>query len=148
MKTKNFLFLMLVSLIITNSFSQDCSKDISEEQYKKVMNLDFSEDFEKCPVIITAEFFKTGYIQGLKKPNKLKKGVFFQCFSEGESPSNDNPLLAGYVGDFFVINKENSDKVFDSKKGEKIKIKGTTFTHKYFGKKLRVIFIVESIEKL
>lgn len=107
----------------------------------------FAKEFEKCPVTITAEYFKEGYLKGYRKPRKLKKMYFFQCVAEG-GEGTSQPFQKGLSGDFFVINKKMADKVIDLKKGDKLELTGTTFTQNYFGTELNIFFIVTEIKVL
>lgn len=147
MKIKNILLGTILILATNILYSQDCESEPKNENYKKVMNPVFSENYRNCPVKIKAEFLREGYIRGYRKPKKLKKKVFFQCVADNGIPQET--MLPGLTsGNFFVIEKEKSDVIFELKKGDKLEIVGTTFTQNYFGKKLNTFFIVSKINKI
>jgi len=126
--------------------AQDCPEP-TKEKYNKVMSSAFAEDFEKCPVMIEAEYLKEGFIKNMRKPRKIKKMYFFQCTSIGgeTKPAGFGNELSG---DYFVIDKKLADKIIDLKKGDKIKLTGTTFTQNYFGIGLSTYFKVTDVMKI
>ncbi|TAG52531.1 MAG: hypothetical protein EAZ27_12165 [Cytophagales bacterium] len=126
-------------------FAQTGCPEAKEESYKKVMSSAFAKDYEKCPVIITAEYFGEGYLKNYRKPSKIKKMYFFQCVNIGDN-GNPAPLTNEISGDFFVIDKTKASEVLDLKKGNKLKLTGTTFTQNYMGIELSVFFIVTKVE--
>lgn len=137
--------LMFISLffITTVTFGQDCFEP-TEEKYNKVMSSAFAEEFETCPVIIEAEYLKEGYVKNMRKPRKIKKMYYFQCTSVG-GEAKPVGLASDLSGDFFVVDKSMADKVLDLKKGDKLKLTGTTFTQNYFGMELSTFFKVTDV---
>jgi hypothetical protein len=118
-----------------------------EENYKKVTSSAFAEDYEDCPVIIVAEYFKDGFMTGYRKPNKLKNMYFFQCVDvgmEGTKAALTNEL----TGNLFVIEKELADQVLGLKPGDKIRVTCTTFTQIYYGTEIGNYVIAKKVEKL
>jgi len=79
-----------------------------EANYKRVMSTTFVKEYEKCPVIITAEYFKDGYPQNYMRPPKLKKMYFFQCVNIGDS-GTAMPVTNEIAGDYFVIDKTQAE---------------------------------------
>mgnify|MGYP003611953891 CR=1 FL=1 len=146
-KMKNIFITLSILFFNLNSFSQTNCNEAKEETYKKVMSSAFAKDFEKCPVIINCEYFTEGYLNGWRKPNKLKKMYFFQCVDLGEK-GKPAPLSNEMSGDFFVIDKEKADEVLKLKKGDKIRLTGKTFTQNFYGTEINTFFIVEKVEKL
>ena len=144
MKKFNLIIVLLVSL---NTFSQKCSDKPVSENYKKVMNSLFSKEYKKCSVKIIGEFFREGYVKGYRKPRKLKRKIFFQCLPVGGVPKS-TAYFNNSLGDFFVIDKKQSDLIFNLNKGDKIEMVGTTFTQNYFGKELSTYFVVTAINKI
>ena len=144
---KYIIITLSVLLFSINTFSQTDCTEAKEEKYKKVMSSAFAKDFEKCSVIINCEYFTEGYLNGWRKPNKLKKMYFFQCIGSGEK-GKTVPMSNEMSGDFFVIDKEKADVVLSLKKGDKIRLTGKTFTQNYFGTEVNTFFIVEKLEKL
>ncbi len=138
------LFAFCLSTIV--SFGQDCPKP-TKEKYKKVMSSAFAKEFKDCPVIIDAVYFKEGFLNGYRKPKKIKKMYFFQC-TDDTGTTKSAGLTNEVSGDFFVINKDLADKVLDLEKGNKISVTGTTFVQNYFGTELGVYFIVKDIVKV
>ena len=143
---KYIIITLSVLLFSINTFSQTDCTEAKEEKYKKVMSSAFAKDFEKCSVIINCEYFTEGYLNGWRKPNKLKKMFFFQCVDSGEK-GKPAPLTNEMSGDFFVIDQEKSDEVLNLKKGDKIRLTGRTFTQNYYGTEINIFFIVEKVEK-
>lgn len=127
------------------------SKDISDEEkleeapYLKVMNPSFAEEYENTETIVNAAFYSIGGWKNYIIPSKLQKYFLFQCNDISSGPTQA-PML-GEVGDVFCIDKSKADEIFSLKKGDNIKLRGTTYTHNYFGNKT-VYFIVTEIEKL
>ncbi|MCS6795292.1 MAG: hypothetical protein NZ516_04975 [Raineya sp.] len=117
------------------------------ESYRKVMNSAFASEYQKCPVIIVAQFVSDDFPNYYFKPSKLKKMFFFQCVNADDS-GKETLFSDGRKGDFFVIDKAKADKVLSLKKGDKIKITGKTFVHNYLGTVLGVYFIVDDLEKI
>ncbi len=143
---KRILLLSLLIFVTSFTFGQDCPEP-KEKNYNKVMSPAFAEEFENCPVTIEAEYLKEGYLKNYRKPKKLKKMYFFQC----TSVDGDTKPAAGTnepSGDFFVIDKSLADLVLDLKKGDKIKVTGTTFTQNHFGIELSTFFKVSNVEKV
>ena len=138
------LFAFCLSTIV--SFGQDYPEP-TNEKYKKVMSSAFAKDYEDCPVTITAEYFKEGYLKGYRKPRKLKKMYFFQCVAEGEEGTSQ-PFQKGLSGDFFVIDKKMADQVIEFNKGDKLELTGTTFTQNYYGTEVNTFFKVTEIKKV
>lgn len=126
--------------------SQDCPEP-AEENYKKVLSSAFAEDYKDCPVTIEGTYYKDGYANGLRKPKKLKKMYFFQC-TDSDGSTSSNPFTKEQSGNFFVIEKDKADAVLEFSPGDALKITGTTFEQNYFGTKLSVFFIVDTIEKI
>ena len=114
------LFLLFIAIVFTSSltFGQDCPEPV-KKKYVKVTSIDFAKEYEDCPVIIEAEFFRVGYLPGFKKPNKLRKMFYFQCVEKGEE-GRPKGLTKVISGEFFVIEKEKADLIFDLKKGDNI----------------------------
>ena len=143
---KKIIFLSLLFFFSGTSFGQKCPEP-KKEKYKKVMSSAFADEFKKCPVIIDAEYFREGYLKNSRKPRKLKKMYFFQCTAIG---GDTKP--AGFTnepsGDFFVIEKKLADSVLELKKGDKLRLTGTTFTQNYFGIELSTFFIVQKVERI
>jgi hypothetical protein len=140
---------ILLALVFVFNFGmihgQDCPEP-TKENYKKVTSSAFAKDYEKCPVIIEAEYFGEGYLNGYRKPKKLKDMYFFQCTAiggEGTKQAFQNEV----TGEFFVIDKSIADLVLELKKGDKIELTGTTFTQNYVGTTLNSFFIVTAVKK-
>lgn len=110
------------------------------------MSSAFSKDYEKCPVIITVEYFGEGYLKNYRKPSKIKNMYFFQCVNVGDN-GKPAPMTNEMSGDFFVIDKTKANDVIELKKGDRIKLTGTTFTQNFWGTELSVFFIVTKVEK-
>jgi hypothetical protein len=140
---KFIVFILLFTSLLAKA-QTECPEP-KEENYKKVMSSAFAKDFEKCPVIIVAEYFADGFLKNYRKPSKINKMYFFQCVNVGDS-GKSMPFTKDPVGDFFVIDKSNADKVFGFKRGDKLKLTGTTFTQNYWGTELNTYFIVTKIE--
>jgi len=126
--------------------SKNCPDPI-EQNYNKVLNNAFLKDFEKCPVIITAEFLKTGGAKMFSYGKSVENLAMFQCVNVGGKPS-PAPLSGESIGDLFCINKENSDIIFTLKQGDKIKLTGVTVINEYSGLELFHYFLASNIEKL
>lgn len=126
--------------------SNNCPTPI-EQNYNKVLNNAFLKDFEKCPVIITAEFLKTGGAKMFSYGKSVENLAMFQCVNVGGKPSAA-PLSGESIGDLFCINKENSDIIFTLKQGDKIKLTGVTVINEYSGLELFHYFLASKIEKL
>ena len=144
---KKILLVLIFAMFSGFLYSQNDCAEPKVESYKKVMNAAFAKEYEKCSVIIEAEYFTDGYLNGWRKPSKLKSMYFFQCVSIGEQ-GKSAPFSSGNVGDFFVIDKNKADEVMSLKKGDKIKLTGKTFTQNFWGTELSTFFIVEKIEKI
>ncbi|MEO9511727.1 MAG: hypothetical protein ABJN84_18210 [Flavobacteriaceae bacterium] len=110
------------------------------------MSSAFAKEYRDCPVTIDAVYFKDGFLNGFKKPSRLRKMYFFQC-TDDDGSTKTTAMTNEVSGDFFVIEKELADRVLDLQKGDKIKVTGTTFIQNYFGMKLGVYFIVQEIVK-
>lgn len=135
--------ILLAIIFSTPLFSwAQCDQAISL-QYKKVMSSAFAKNYEKCPVIIEATFFKTGYIPNYRVPKKLKKMFIFQCI-ENETDSGKD-VMGNSIGDFFAIDLEKADLVLDLKRGDRLELSGTTFIHSYYGAQLSTFFVVDSL---
>ena len=141
------ILIILVAIYTIPAYCQTDCVSPHEENYRKVMSPAFAKEYEKCPVTITAEYFTDGYLKNYRKPNKIKNMYFFQCTNIGEI-AKPAPLTNEMSGDFFVIDKAKADKVLELKKGDKLKLTGTTFTQNYFGTELSTFFVVTMIEKL
>lgn len=111
------------------------------------MNSAFAENYKDCPVTIRGEYFKDGYLNGYRKPRKLKNMYFFQCVGEGEKGTLQ-PLQNGLSGDFFVIDKSKAELILEFSKGDKLELTGTTFVQNYFGSELNTFFIATKIKRL
>jgi len=142
---KNLLFLIALTGLLNFTFAQNKCPEATEENYKKVMSSAFAKDYEKCPVIIVAEYFGDGYLKNYRKPSKIKNMYFFQCVNVGDNGRQD-PATNETSGDFFVIDKSLANEVVDLKKGDKLKLTGTTFTQNYLGTNLNIFFIVNKVE--
>jgi len=145
MRKPNLLFIA-ICFVTSFVFGQNCPDPI-KEKYLKVTSLEFAKEFENCPVTIEAEFLSTGYLSGYRKPRKLRKMFYFQCVKVGEEGKKQgfNNVISGQ---FFVIEKDKADLVFNLKKGDKLELTGTSFTQNYFGTKIAVFFKVSGIKKL
>ena len=143
---KLLILTFLLPMYTMVSFGQDCPKP-TKESYQKVMSSAFAKDYNKCPVIITGRYLKEGFLNGMKKPFKLRKMFFFQCVEEGKKGTKQ-PLQTDPVGDFFVIEKDKADIIFSFSQGDKVEITGSTFTQRYMGIKLSTFFIVTDIKKV
>lgn len=141
-----FILFILTSLSIC-SFAQSNCPEADSVSYKKVMSSAFAKDYEKCPVIITAEYFGEGYLKNYRKPSKLKNMYFFQCVNIGDN-GKQAPITNEVAGDFFVIVKDKANDIIELKKGDKLKLTGTTFTQNYFGTELGTFFIVTKVVKI
>jgi hypothetical protein len=144
---KYFISVLILFFQITFSTAQSKSSCpiAKEEKYKKVMSSAFAKDYEKCPVIITAEYFKEGYLKDFRKPSKLKEMYFFQCVNIGDEGTT-TPGTNEMAGDFYVIDKDKAEQVLDLKKGDKVKLTGTTYTQKVWGTEVNTFFIVANVE--
>jgi hypothetical protein len=138
---------IVITILTTCLYAQTKCPEAKNENYKKVMSSAFAKEYEKCPVIITAEYFSEGYLKNYRKPSKIKNMYFFQCVNIGDN-GKPMPVTNEISGDFFVIEKANAGDVFDLKKGDKLKLTGTTFTQNYFGTELNTFFIVTKVEKI
>lgn len=125
--------------------STDCPKP-KMENYRKVLSSAFSEDFEDCPVVIEAEYLKDGYMKNWLKPKELENMFFFQCVKINGNTKKAE-LTNEEIGEFFVIEKDKADIIFDLQKGDKLYLTGVTHTQIYYGKKLSLFFVVSKIEK-
>jgi len=143
---KIFLGLAL-TIITTILYGQTGCPEPKEENYKKVMSSAFAKEYEKCPVIIEAEYFGEGYLKNYRKPSKIQKMYFFQCVNIGDN-GKPAPVTNEISGDFFVIDKSKADKVLDLKKGDKLQLTGTTFTQNFWGTGLSTFFIVSELKKI
>lgn len=143
-----YIFIILTTLFLNvKAFSQINCTEAKVETYKKVMSSAFAKDYEKCPVIIECEYFTEGYLNGWRKPSKLKKMYFFQCVGIGDK-GKPAPMTNEMSGDFFVIEKDKVNEVINLKKGDKIRLTGKTFVQNYFGTEINTFFIVEKVENL
>ena len=136
------LALICTSIIV----AQDCPEP-TPENYKKVTSSAFVKDFEDCPVIIEATYYKEGYAKGYRKPKKLNNMYFFQTLSDDGVPSV-NPLSQDETGDFIVVDKAMADEAIELKRGDRIRLTGTTYQQNYLGQKLHVFFIATGLEKI
>jgi hypothetical protein len=148
---KSVLFLY-VFVIVNVSFAKDkipCT-DTVEVSYKRAMSTNFVKEYEKCPIIITAQYFKDGFPKHYMKPGKLKKKYyFFQCVNVGDE-GESMPLTNEIVGDYFVIDEKQADKIIELKRGDKLRITGVTYAHQSLGNAFNIVpyFIVHKIEVL
>jgi hypothetical protein len=148
---KNFIVILFMSLLVqnttpANSKNNSCSDPV-RATYSRVMNTSFVKEYTKCPVIIEAEFFKNDYPKNLLKPQKFRKKYIFQCVDIG-SYGTAAPFSGESIGDFFVIDKQLADMVLKLKKGDKLRITGTTFAHSSLASAFQItpFFIVQKIE--
>ena len=141
---KKLLFTLFLLVCITTSISAQ-NAEFKEAIYSKVFNPAFSQDYKKEPVVIIGEFFSPKAWEPYIFPSKVRKYVMFQCVDIGSQTKSD-PLSGENRGDLFCIDKENSDIIFTLKKGDKLKITGTTYTYTNFGIN-SVFFIATKIEK-
>jgi hypothetical protein len=139
------LLILLLQTFFSVAQSQTGCPVVKKENYKKVMSSAFAKDYEKCPVIIDAEYFKDGYLKDFKKPKKIKDKYFFQCVNVGDAGVS-TPITNEISGDFFVIDRDQADKVLNLKKGDKLKLTGTTYTQTTFGTDINTFFIVTNVE--
>ena len=144
---KQLILFITVTFCAISSYSQTGCPEPKEENYKKVMSSSFAKDYEKCPVVIITEYFGEGYLKNYRKPSKLKNMYFFQCVNIGEN-GKPAPVTNEVSGDFFVIDKSKVNDVIELKKGDKVKLTGTTFTQNFWGTELSVFFIVSKVEKI
>jgi hypothetical protein len=128
-------------------FGQKKCPEPKEENYKKVMSPASAKDFEKCPVIITAEYFKEGFANNTKKPGKFKSMYVFQCVNPGDN-GNPAPVTNEICGDFFAIDRDNADEVLNLKKGNIIKFTGVTTSQNVWGKEPTTFFLVNKVEQV
>jgi hypothetical protein len=131
--------IFLLGLLILN----DCPSE--EQNFRKVMTPQFAEELEECIITTRAEFIGMG-AAGMRIPNKLKGKVVFRCVSPGEQPEK-NQLSGQDVGFFCFGTKENTELLFDLKRGDLIQLKGKVWVNNYMGYK-QSNFIIESISKL
>jgi hypothetical protein len=127
---------------------QPCT-DTVEVSYKRAMSPTFVKEYESCPIIITAQYFKDGFPGSYLKPMKLKKMYFFQCVNIGEE-GETVPLTNEVVGNYFVIDKTQADKVMELKRGDKLRITGVTYAYQSMSNAFNVVpyFVVHKIEVL
>ncbi|MGL5913644.1 MAG: hypothetical protein ACRCZB_05715 [Bacteroidales bacterium] len=145
--------IMLAAAILFASthytFSQknsDCPEP-SMQNFSKVINLSFAEDYEKCPVVIEADFWEAGAWKGAYRwPRKTKDYVMFQCVPCGEQGTKD-ALSNNINGQIIMIDKANADIIFSLKKGDKIKLTGCTWINSIMWTK-SVFFIATSVAKI
>lgn len=141
------IFVLTLAFISTSIIvAQDCPEP-KPENYKKVTSSAFVKDFEDCPVIIEGTYYKEGYAKGYRQPKKLNKMYFFQTLSDDGVPSV-NPLSKDETGDFIVVDKQMAVQAIELKRGDKVRLTGTTYQQNYLGQKLHVFFIATNIEKL
>jgi hypothetical protein len=129
---KTLLTILLMSMTIALNAQKKSNKAPCPEpmkaNYGRVMSPAFAKEYTDCPVIIEGEFLKREYPKNYSVPMRLsgsKKGntwYTFQCVSI-EEPSL---VQITDIGDFFVIEKDNSEPIFNLKRGDRIRVAGTT----------------------
>jgi hypothetical protein len=125
---KIILLFYVVSAFIVNLYAQ-C--DTLKLDYKKVINNFYGQKYTKSPVIIVAEFFKTGLPKDIKRPGGIlfpafNNVLYFQCVNPGDN-GKPMPKTGEIAGDFFVIDKQHADVIAALKQGDRIIIIGNTY---------------------
>ncbi|QKX07698.1 hypothetical protein HN014_22120 (plasmid) [Aquimarina sp. TRL1] len=140
MKSISYITIFVFSFIAINVNAQ-----CNEANFRKIMTPQFAKGLSECQLTTKVEFIGMGNA-GMRVPNKLKNKIIFRCVSPGDEPVK-NQLSGQEIGYFCYVNKDNSDILFDLKKGDLIELKGKVWVNNWMGYK-NGNFICESINKL
>jgi len=143
-----FIAISLTSCITTKTIKATSSVPAGTEvSYAKVVNPAYARDYIGADIITEVEFYSAG--KARNEATKIPKGhVVFQVIPIGGSPKNAK-FGGGQLGDYVFIPKEQSDIIFDLKRGDKIQLRGGTRVQKYYLNGIEIIeFVATSIKKI
>jgi hypothetical protein len=129
-----FMFgLLLVSCFAPRTVNNQADKSLAgtEVEFKKIMNQAFAKDYIDADIITYVEFYDANpnKMEYLKIPNGH---LAFQVIPL-KGTAKPNALGGGEGGYHVFIPKDLGSKVFDFKKGDKLKLRGGTYVTKFGG---------------
>lgn len=151
MKKVFIVFVCILQSVVV--FSQKKSNQIcppaSVQEQRKVMIMEFANEFSQCPVILeNVKYYQFGHPTFFETPRIFKEKKIFQIYGADSSLKSTPFSNSINYGEFVVIDDPNisPSTIFDKfKSGDILTLEGKTFIYSSWGNKYNVYFIATKI---